>query len=241
MGANPVGQGDGRAHAAETGPVLLVDDHVLVAVSLAAALERAGIELVTIDPSPTTDVVAVAREHGCTLVLLDLDLGEGQRGVDRIPALVAAGCRVVVLSGTDDRLELAAAFEAGAIGYIAKRSTFEDLVDGVRRAVRGSLHHPAEIERLQAQLRVVRERDAVLQALFDRLTESERHVLDALARGRTAREIAQDQVVAISTIRTHIRGVLTKLDVRNQAAAIALARDAGWDNRGDGQNGTSSA
>lgn len=235
----PVSDGSTDGRDAGNAPILLVDDHALVAVSLTAALANFGIDLITIDPDDDTDLVALARERACELVLIDLDLGEGASGVERIPPLVAAGLRVVILSGTRDRLEIARAFEAGAVGYVAKRDRFETLVEGIRQAARGTLHHPADIDRLRAELQMSRVREEARHARFVELTAAERAVLAAICTGETARQIAERQFVAVSTIRSHIRGILTKLEVRNQAAAIALARDAGW-GHGDPDGRTSS-
>ncbi len=226
---SPIHPGPPSDGEAADAPVLLLDDHALVAVSLASALANVGVQLITVDPGDDVDLVALAQERGCELVLIDLDLGDGPSGVERIPPLVSAGLRVVVLSGTNDRLEIARAFEAGAMGYIAKRDSFEVLVEGIQKAVRGSLHHPADIQRLHAELLAARAQEQSRDARFLDLTAKEHVVLAAICEGAAVREIAARQVVAVSTIRSHVRGVLTKLGVRTQAAAITLARDAGWE------------
>lgn len=210
--------------------VLLVEDHGLVATSLTAALADLGIEVMTVDPSPTTDLVAIATDAGCDLVLMDLDLGHGLQGHAFVRSLRDAGLRIVIVSGVRDELELARAYEAGAEGFVSKRASFSDLVRAVQRAVAGNeLVHPSERDRLINRLREARRRERTQAEVFDALTQRERQVLAALCDGRTASELAEVESVALSTIRTHIRGVLTKLGVSSQAGAVAYALDNGWD------------
>jgi DNA-binding NarL/FixJ family response regulator len=88
----------------------------------------------------------------------------------------------------------------------------------------------AEAERLEllALLRRRRAEDTQLRAPFDRLTPREKQVLRAIAEGHNVETIAERWVVSRSTVRTQVRGILTKLEVSTQIAAVARARQAGW-------------
>jgi len=211
-------------------PVLLVEDHALVAASLATALGDRGITCIPVDPTPETDLVGLAEQHGARLVLMDLELRDGLRGHDLVRDLCRAGLRVVVLSGVEDPLAIARAYEAGAEGFVSKRSSFEQLLDAVTLVASGrELQHPSERDALVRQLRAAREQDRRRLHGFDELTQRESEVLAGLCDGRSAAEIAEQGYVAVSTIRTHVRGVLTKLGVTSQAAAVARAAEADWD------------
>ncbi len=216
-------------------PVLLVEDHGLVATSLVTALAATGVVLIHVDPDASTDLVGIAEQHGCQLVLLDLDLGHGVRGLDMVAALRTAGLRVVILSATEDEVEVARAFEAGAEGYVSKRASFAFLVGALSRAAAGeAIQPPLERDRLMQQLRAHRHRTRARGEMLDALTRREREVLAGLCAGRNAQQLADEAVVALSTIRTHIQAVLRKLDVGSQVAAIAVARESGWDLRSAG-------
>lgn len=211
-------------------PVLLVEDHALVAASLVVALAPVDVEVISTGPRDVAELVATAREHECRLALVDLDLGRDVHGAELVPALCAAGLRVVILSGTNDRTEVARAYEAGAVAFISKQESFTDLVNSVRHVAAGHELQPrADRLELVRQLRESRRHTSSRLAPFEQLTRREREILAGLCRGYTAHELASDAVVAVSTIRTHIRGVLTKLGVGTQVAAVALARELGWD------------
>ena len=114
--------------------VLIVDDHELLATSLAMALRQQGMEVDIIVGPRVDDVLDAARRLAPVLVLLDLDLGPGLgSGVDLIPPLRAAGGRVVMMTGIVEPARLAACVEAGAIGVVGKAAGFGELVEAVRR------------------------------------------------------------------------------------------------------------
>ena len=210
--------------------LLIVDDHELLSESLAVALAAEGVDSrVTAGPTPE-DVVATATGHVPDLVLLDLDLGQALgSGLDLIPALREMSGSVVMLTGTHDRIRHAECVEAGAHGVLVKSLPFEGLLDAVRRALaEGNLLTPAEREDLLGLLRQHRSAAHARLAPFGALTPRERDVLAALMDGKSAEEIAKEWVVAMSTVRSQIRGVLSKLGVGSQLSAVALARRAGW-------------
>lgn len=210
--------------------VLLVDDHVLFVESLALALGQA--EHLQVRVAASTRAAAVIGEVVATrpdLVLLDLDLGEHGTAEPLIAALARRDVRVVVLTGTRDELRHAVCFEAGAIGVLVKDIPVRELVTHVTRIVRGG---PApgrdRRERLLAALQAHRRAEDDRLVAFAHLTPRETHVLGQLLAGKRVGQIAAEANVATATVRTQVRAVLTKLDVRSQVAAVAKARDAGW-------------
>src|SRR5438105_3899887 len=107
------------AMAATTPRVLIVDDHALLAESLAVALRLRGFEDVDVATQDALDAEAVleqVRRFGPEVVLIDLFLGEGITALPVIPPLVADGRTVLVLTASHDRLMLARCLDAGAAG-----------------------------------------------------------------------------------------------------------------------------
>lgn len=212
------------------GRVMLVDDHGLLAASLAALLRGDGFDVAVEEPDAPEALLERARGHLPDVVLLDLDLGrEDLAAVDLIPGLREQGARVVMLSGSTDRVALAECLEAGAEGILSKATPFADVVEAIGRAVAGrTVTPPAERDRMLDLLRAERRarRDAL--APFDSLTPKEAEVLASLAGGLGAEAIAEEGFVSITTVRSQIRGILTKLGVSSQLAAVALAARAGW-------------
>ncbi len=210
--------------------VLIVEDHELLAQSLAFALRADGLIVeVVLDSSPD-DIVNLAERFAPDVVLLDLHLGEElASGLPLIGPLRDRGPAVVMLTGTTDRVELAECIEAGAIGIVSKSESFDRLVESVKEAAElQSLLTPSQREELLAELRRQRSEERRRLAVFDRLTARERQVLAALMDGKSAEGIAEESFVSLATIRSQIRSVLMKLGVNSQLGAVALARRSGW-------------
>ncbi len=222
----------GAVAAATEAPsrVMLVDDHGLLAASLAALLRGDGFHVSVEEPGPSEQVVARARSERPDVVLLDLDLGrDDATAVDLIPELSALGARVVMLSGSTDRIALAECVEAGAEGVLSKAAPFSEVVATIGRAVAGGTVTPAgELDRMLSDLRSARRARRDVLAPFETLTGREADVLRALADGLGADAIADAGYVSIATVRSQIRAILTKLGVSSQLAAVALAVRSGW-------------
>jgi DNA-binding NarL/FixJ family response regulator len=135
----------------------------------------------------------------------------------------------LVLTADRDPRRLAECLEAGADGVFDKSQPFEHLVDLLRDAASGfsvmSLSAREELLELLRQSRMSADRRT---ERFDALTPREREVLAGLLAGRSAEEMARAAGVAVSTIRSHVKGVLRKLGVNSQLAAVALAREWDW-------------
>jgi DNA-binding NarL/FixJ family response regulator len=215
--------------------VLLVEDHELLAQTLKVALASEGIATELVAPTSAQAVLSVVDKRRPSLVLLDLELGSpiGDGGA-LVRPIVTLGSAVLVVTGVTDLTRVAAAVEAGAVGYVAKSAPFDHLLEVIRESLAG---RPvlAEAERFEllALLRRRRAGDETRLAPFRRLTPREKQVLRALAEGHSVEAIAQRWVVSSATVRTQVRGILTKLDVGTQLAAVARARQSGWLDTGD--------
>jgi DNA-binding NarL/FixJ family response regulator len=210
--------------------VLIVDDHELLAESLRLTLTAEGFD-VLVPGVQAGDVYACAQQAPPDVVLLDLDLGaEGGDGSALVEGLAVGGARVVVVSGTPDRLRVAACLESGACGYVSKAASLDELLAAVRVAASGEeVMSQAQRLDLIAELREARSQRKRELAPFTDLTGREGFVLAQVIEGRSAAEIAICSYVSEATVRTQIRGVLGKLGVRSQLAAVAAARRAGWE------------
>lgn len=210
--------------------VLIVEDHHLLAQSLGLALENEGHDVRVSGLASMADVLREAEEFGPHVVLLDLDLGrEVGDGIGLIQPLTDLAARVIVVTAATERHRLGLCLEQGAVGALPKRVPFDLLLDSVRAAACGErMTSDADRQELLADLRRWRAQQSELSAPFERLTPRERQVLSCLMEGTSAEAISAEWVVSETTVRTQIRGVLTKLGVSSQLAAVALARRAGW-------------
>jgi DNA-binding NarL/FixJ family response regulator len=209
--------------------VLIIDDHVLLAESLKLALQDEGMSAQTACGPTVENILAAARSFEPDVVLLDLALGEVGSGISIIGTLRDLPARVIVLSGLDDRMLLAACIEAGAVGFVSKAVDIETVLDHVLRAARGEWTIArTDREVLLFELRRQRARGDDQLAPIMRLTPRERGVLGALMQGLPADTIARRAHLSLATVRSHIHSILVKLDVSSQLAAVALAYRLGW-------------
>lgn len=134
----------------------------------------------------------------------------------------------LVLSGVLNDVDHGAWLEAGAIGVVEKSAPLGSLFRALEHALDGlPLLEPAE----HARLVQIADNDGLRQNSAEselaRLSLAEREVLAALMGGRSVAELASDRVVSVTTIRSQVRSILTKLDVHSQVAAIAFGYRSG--------------
>lgn len=209
--------------------VTVIEDHALLAESLVVSLRQRGIRATSLGAQPQVALLAATLATHPDLVLLDLDLAEFGDGTALVAPLKAAGVSSLIVTGITDRLRIGAALEQGALDYQLKASGLDSLLTATQRALTGQAgRNAAERHALLAELarhRADLDRD---RRLYDQLTTREQATLRALGEGHQVREIAADWVVSEATVRTYVRGVLTKLGTSSQLAAVALARRRGW-------------
>lgn len=210
--------------------VLVMDDHVLLGESLALALRASGLEVELPSLGSRPALQQLVADHPPDLVLLDLELGgDIGDGTTLVRPFVQSGARVLILSATRDRMKIASAIEQGAMGYVSKSAPFHELLEVTCRAADGGeVLSDVERQELLHGLRVFREREVAAHEPFEHLTEREAQVLRALADGHNVGGLAREWFVSESTVRTQVRGILSKLGVRSQLEAVALALRTGW-------------
>jgi two-component system, NarL family, response regulator LiaR len=201
--------------------VMLVDDHMMVRRGLATFLRvYDDLELVG-EASSGAEAIALCARLAPDVVLMDL-LMPGMDGVMAIRAIREQFPQVAVLALTSFKEEalIQSALEAGAIGYLLKNISADDLARAIRAAQHDDLTLSPEVTRLllQATNRP--------PAPGHDLTEREREVLALLVEGLNNTTIAAQLVVSPSTIKSHVSAILSKLGVasRTEAATLAVRR-----------------
>ena len=208
--------------------VLIVDDHDLVAMSLALCLRSEGMHAQRHAARSRNGILTAVATIVPGVVLLDLDLGRGPDGepidgTTLVAGLCRNGCRVIVLSATDDDARIGRALDAGALACVSKTAALPVLITALRRATQGlEVMDPERRRYYVAKYREQQEQEQAVERRLARLTDRERAVLEQLARGRRAQSIAEEFRVSLATTRTQIRAVLHKLEVNGQLEAVAL-------------------
>ena len=209
--------------------VLIVEDHRVLAESLAALMERDAALEVTGIALTAGEAVALARADRPDVVLMDLRLPDGS-GADAAAQIRAERTAeaIIFLTGDESEAALAAAVEAGAAGFLAKSEALENVVDAIKRAGRGEmLIQPRDVQRAFAELRARRRAAHEREQVLSSLTAREREILALLSEGGDVPGIARRLSIAPLTVRTHVRSVLAKLESHSQLQAVARARALG--------------
>ena len=210
--------------------VLLADDDALVRGGLRALLGAEDDIDVVGEAADGRQAIARARELQPDVVLMDVRMP----GVDGVSATREIASwprrpRVLVLTTFDLDEVVDDALNAGADGFLLKRATPEQLVDGIRTIVAGdALVAPAVTRRLLARHAGRRPPDRDRLALAAQLTEREAEVLRALAEGLSNTEIAARIWVSPETVKTHVKSILAKLEVRDRTQAVVWAYRTGF-------------
>ncbi|HKN96338.1 MAG TPA: response regulator transcription factor [Pseudonocardiaceae bacterium] len=209
--------------------VMVVDDHPLWRDGVARDLSERGFR-VAATAGDTESAVRIAATVRPDVVLMDLNLGTGS-GVEAIVGIAGQvpSARVLVLSASGAHSDVLEAVKAGASGYLVKSASVEELVDAVRRTAAGDAVFTAGLAGLVlGEFRRMstgpRDEDDT-PALTDRETE----VLRLVAKGLSARQIADRLVISHRTVESHVQSTLRKLQLHNRVELARYAIEHGLD------------
>lgn len=211
----------GRQAPSESAPirVLVVDDHEVLASSLAQVLDGES-DLRSVGVAATLEQArSLVRTALPDVVLLDHRMPDGD-GVAAIDGLLALrpSMRVVMLTASAADHVLVSAIEAGASGFVSKTRSLSEVTAAVRAAATGeAVISPEMLARLLPRLhRGGRTR-------HEELTDREREVLDLVADGLTNAAIAERLFVSVHTVRNHIANLSAKLGAHSKLEALSIA------------------
>lgn len=213
--------------------VAIVEDHQLLAESLAHALTLHGYDVRRI-PVPDRPGASATFVHTITrarprVVLLDLDLGGFGDGVQLVEPIARTRCNVVVLTGATERARWGEALFRGARIVMSKTDPLNNIISTVRRVNDGvPVLSADDRERLVAHWRDATAETADIRERLASLTARESAVLGQLMAGMAVRDIAGASMLAEATVRSQVKSLLAKLGVSSQVAAIGLAYSVGW-------------
>lgn len=219
------------AEASGEGPtptrVLVVDDHPMVAAGLIAVVSEEA-DLSIVGPAGSLrEMRAIVATESVDVVLLDLQLpdGDGIKGIGDVKQL-APSCQVVILTAHASDSALLQAIQAGCSGFLIKDAPIDQVVEAIRSAARGEvLVSPKMLARLLPKLRRQSSTGAA-GAPFE-LTTREEEVLQLIGQGLTNALIAERLVVSVHTVRNHVQSLLSKLGAHSKLEALAIAMQAG--------------
>ena len=201
--------------------VFLIDDHDIVRKGVRALLESEGdIEIVG-EASNISDAMRLVPELRPRVLVLDIALPDGS-GIELCRTLrtLAPETRCLVLTSEEGEEAIAAAMNAGAVGYLLEQVEGTSLLSAVRTIARGhSLIDPALARRMITSMEQTNDAPEELAGL----TEQQLRILALIAEGLTNREIGNRLYLAEKTVKNHVTRILAKLGVQRRTQAALLA------------------
>jgi DNA-binding NarL/FixJ family response regulator len=217
----------GGEMAVESGKirVLLADDHAVLREATAELVDHQADMVVVGQTGTGEETITSARQLRPDVVVMDVAMPrlDGLEATRRILA-ECPGTRVLALSAHEDAEHIIPLLEAGAVGYLPKTVSLNDLLDAIRASSQGESVLPPSIasvvvRHLRGETPPVPESD---------LTGREMEVLQLVAQGLSNHQIARRLGLSVRTVEAHLTHVYVKLDVRSRTEAALLAQREGW-------------
>lgn len=197
---------------------MLVDDHHLLRQSLKRQLEDLGHEVVA-EVADGASAVSVALTTQPDIILMDISMPGGD-GISACRAIMEADARqrIVMLTMHIETDLIRKALKAGAVGYLTKDVTFDEVLSALRMACNGDVIISPEFA--HALLDEVEETRAIQEKI---LSDREMEVLQLLADGQSTPEIATNMFISQKTVKNHLAAIYAKIDARDRTHAIIRA------------------
>lgn len=203
--------------------ILVVDDHNVVRKGLCSLLsdEKYGIEVLG-EGVDGADAVDKALQLDPEVILMDLMMPK-MNGVEAAREILQQRpeARILILTSYAEDDLLLQAIDAGALGYLMKDASPDELVSAIKSVHMNRLTLPMELAQ-----KVMRRDSQPEPADPDSIiTERERDVLVCVSKGLSNKQIARELTVSITTVRTHVSSLLRKLDLENRTQLALYARE----------------
>lgn len=198
--------------------VAIVEDNAQFSNTLGKVINRAeGFQCVGIFSS-AEEALEEIEKNPPDVVLMDINL-PGMNGVECVAKLkkILPKTQIVMLTVYEDTDNIFNALKAGATGYLLKRTSKDELLEAIRDVYKGGSPMTTHIARKVVQSF---QKTAPVSP-SENLTPREQEVLDCLAKGFLYKEISDKLGISYETVRTHIRRIYEKLQVRSRTEAVA--------------------
>ncbi|HET6756933.1 MAG TPA: response regulator transcription factor [Burkholderiales bacterium] len=202
---------------------MLVDDHAVVRMGFRLLLENTSDIEVIAEAESGEEACKLYAEKQPDVVVMDLSM-PGIGGLEALNRIRARNpeARILVLSAHDDTLHPKRTLEAGAAGYLSKRSAPEALIEALRQIIRGKIFLEPEIAQQLAVNQLTGQQNPV-----EVLSPREFEVFKLLAQGKSVAEIAELLFLSPRTVGTHLYNIKQKLNASNSAEIALIAMRAG--------------
>lgn len=209
--------------------VLLADDHVLFREGLSGILSTQPDMQVIGEANDGLEAIVKARELKPDLILMDIQMPDCD-GLEatRVIKKELPDTIIVVLTVRDDEEKLFEAIKYGAQGYLLKSIRAHEMLEMLHGALRGDAAiSPHLAGRMLEEFRRMSQQMPVDTSEMLDLTPREQEVLSLVARGKADKEIAVELSISVNTVKSHLRNLLSKLQVSSRREAARLAKNKG--------------
>jgi two-component system invasion response regulator UvrY len=203
--------------------VMLVDDHAVVRMGFKMLLEMSADIKVVAEAENGEQAIKLFTEHKPDVIVMDITM-PGIGGMEAIERIKARddNAKILVLSAHEDSVHPKRVLNAGAMGYLTKRSAAEELIKAIRTVASGKHYLEASVAQQMAIQQLSGETNPV-----DVLSEREFEVFMSLAKGKTTNEIAETLCLSPRTVGTHLYNIKQKLNANNSAEIALIAMRSG--------------
>ena len=203
--------------------VMLVDDHAVVRMGFKMLLETSDDIKIMAEAENGEEAIKLYMEHKPNVVVMDITM-PGMGGMEAIERILAkeSSAKILVLSAHEDSVHPKRVLNAGAMGYVTKRSAAEELIKAIRAVSSGKKYIEASVAQQMAIQQLSGNQNPV-----DVLSEREFEVFMSLAKGKTTNEIAETLFLSPRTVGTHLYNIKQKLNANNSAEIALIAMRSG--------------
>lgn len=208
--------------------LLIVDDHAVLREGLAALLQQIGPDTIVVQAREASEAIALLGGNpDLDVILLDLNM-PGMKGLDALSEFgrTRPDIPVIVLSSSEDPLDVRKALAAGALGYVPKSASQRVLLSAIELVMKGELYVPPLV--LEGSRGIAQ---SVGQKRGNRpehaLTARQVEILKCLSEGAPNKSIAKALGLSEKTVKAHITAIFKTLNVENRTQAAVTGRNAG--------------
>lgn len=203
--------------------VMLVDDHAVVRMGFKMLLETDAEIKVVCEAESGEQAIQRYMEFKPHVVVMDITM-PGIGGLEAIERILAkdSAAKILVLSAHEDSVHPKRVLNAGAMGYLTKRSAAEEMIKAIRVVASGKKYLEAGVAQQMAIQQLTGDQNPV-----DVLSPREFEVFMALAKGKTTNEIAETLFLSPRTVGTHLYNIKQKLNANNSAEIALIAMRSG--------------
>ena len=203
--------------------IILADDHEVVRDGLCSLIEREKDMEVIAQTENGRKTVELAKELQPDVIVMDIGM-PGLNGIEATRQIIKENStiKIIALSMHSDRGFVSEMLKAGASGYVPKDKPGKEVINAIRTAIKKGIYLPPALASLVVE-NYVRKSPQDKTGAFTALTPREREVLQLLAEGKSIKQIAALLYVSISTIETHRKNIMDKLNIFSVAELTKYA------------------